>query len=103
MKTLVTGATGLVGSHIVEKLCREGDQVFALVRQQSDTRFLEGLGVELRYGSITDPLAVYAAVEGWTGSFCAAAHGGMGPAQAVLRGQRGRHGEYAGGLFEPQR
>lgn len=64
MKTLVTGATGLVGSHIVEKLCREGDQVFALVRQQSDTRFLEGLGVELRYGSITDPLAVYAAVEG---------------------------------------
>jgi len=34
------------------------------VRHESDTRFLGSLGVELRYGSITDPLAVYAAVEG---------------------------------------
>ncbi len=64
MKTLITGATGLVGSHIAEKLSHEGDQVFALVRDSSDTRFIESLGVRLRYGSITDPLAVYAAVEG---------------------------------------
>ncbi|MBE0534614.1 MAG: NAD-dependent epimerase/dehydratase family protein [Phycisphaerae bacterium] len=64
MKTLITGATGLVGSHIAEKLCREGEEVWALVRTSSNTRFLEGLGVKLRYGSITDPLAVYEAVEG---------------------------------------
>jgi len=64
MKTLITGATGLVGSHIAEKLCREGEDVWALVRTNSDTRFLKGLDVKLRYGSITDPLAVYEAVEG---------------------------------------
>jgi nucleoside-diphosphate-sugar epimerase len=64
MKTLVTGATGMVGSHIVEKLHGDGQQVVALVRSGGDTRFLESLGIELRYGSITDPIAVYEAVKG---------------------------------------
>ena len=42
---LVTGATGLLGSHIAEKLTAQGYRVRALVRPSGDTGFLEGLGV----------------------------------------------------------
>ena len=53
---LVTGATGLLGSHIVEQLVKQGHPVRALVREGSDTKFLESLNsVELAYGDIVDP------------------------------------------------
>ena len=53
---LVTGATGLLGSHIVEQLLAAGQPVRALVRSTSDTRVLESLGpVELVRGDVTDP------------------------------------------------
>ncbi len=51
---LVTGATGLLGSHIVEKLVGAGARVRALVRPQSDTSFLDTLGVEKVIGDVTD-------------------------------------------------
>ncbi|WP_169976351.1 NAD-dependent epimerase/dehydratase family protein [Tautonia rosea] len=51
---LVTGATGLLGSHIAERLVARGEPVRALVRATSDTRFLESLGVELVVGDLTD-------------------------------------------------
>lgn len=51
---LVTGATGLLGSHIAERLVARGDRVRALVRPTSDTRFLRGLGVDLVEGDLTD-------------------------------------------------
>ena len=53
MQTLVTGATGFLGSHIAERLVARGDSVRALVRTTSDTSFLESLGVELVNGDIT--------------------------------------------------
>src|SRR4051794_41015733 len=37
---LVTGATGLLGSHIAEQLASRGRRVRALVRPSSDTAFL---------------------------------------------------------------
>ncbi len=40
---LVTGATGIVGSHVLLALCREGHSVRALVRADSDRRFTEKL------------------------------------------------------------
>jgi len=46
VKALVTGATGFVGSHVTERLCREGLQVVCLVRPTSRLDWLEGLGVE---------------------------------------------------------
>ncbi|MEW6359173.1 MAG: NAD-dependent epimerase/dehydratase family protein [Planctomycetota bacterium] len=50
---LVTGATGMVGSHLVERLVKEGYRVRALVRESSDTTFLKALGgVELFHGDL---------------------------------------------------
>jgi len=61
---LVTGATGLVGSHIAEFLISRGHRVKAIVRPSGDTRFLESLGVECVQGDLTIPLSVDSAVEG---------------------------------------
>lgn len=51
---LVTGATGLLGSHIAEQLHRRSVHVRALCRPGSDTRFLQCLGAEIVYGDLTD-------------------------------------------------
>jgi nucleoside-diphosphate-sugar epimerase len=59
---VVTGATGLVGSHIVEKLVACGERVRALVRSSSDTTFLRGLGTELAVGDLHDPASLRRAV-----------------------------------------
>lgn len=61
---LVTGATGLLGSHIAEQLVARGRRVRALVRATSETAFLESLGVELVRGSLADPAACARAVRG---------------------------------------
>jgi nucleoside-diphosphate-sugar epimerase len=45
--SVITGASGLLGSHVAEQLCARGARVRALVRPLSDTRFLETLPVEI--------------------------------------------------------
>lgn len=52
MKVFVTGATGLLGSHLAAELRAEGHSVVALVRGDSDTRFLEGEGCALVEGDV---------------------------------------------------
>ena len=64
MKNLVTGATGFVGSHIAERLSKEGEEVTALVRATSNTKFLSSIGVKFVYGDINDPEAVKKAMQG---------------------------------------
>jgi len=54
MKVLVTGATGLLGSHLVERLLEQGHEVRALARETSDTSHLETIGVEIMLASLED-------------------------------------------------
>jgi nucleoside-diphosphate-sugar epimerase len=54
MKTLVTGATGFIGRHLVKALYEKGRAIKCLVRKTSQTSFLEQLGVELVYGALED-------------------------------------------------
>src|SRR5713101_4765205 len=51
----ITGASGLLGSHIVEQLAARGERVRALVRPGSDTAFLKQHGAELKTGDLHDP------------------------------------------------
>ena len=62
MKALVTGATGFVGSHVAERLAREGLHVVCLARATSRTRWLDGLGVEIRTADLGDADALARAV-----------------------------------------
>ena len=55
MRVFLTGGTGLIGSHVAERLRARGDDVVALVRPSSGTAHLEALGCELAAGDIMDP------------------------------------------------
>src|SRR4030067_2593957 len=54
MKALVTGATGFIGSHLVEELIKKGYSVTCLVRKTSRLRWIEGLEVNILYGDCED-------------------------------------------------
>jgi len=62
--TVVTGASGLLGSYITEILVSRGQRVRALARATSDTTLLEKLGVEVVRGDMTDADYTLAATEG---------------------------------------
>src|SRR5260370_32338407 len=62
-RTLVTGATGFIGRHVVRRLLQRGDQVKCLVRGQS-TNGLASSEVELVFGDMTRPESLPAAVRG---------------------------------------
>jgi nucleoside-diphosphate-sugar epimerase len=76
---VVTGATGLLGSHIAEQLIARGERVRALVRPASDTAFLRQLGVEIVAGDLVDASSLPGAVAGAEVVFhCAARVGDWG-------------------------
>ena len=70
---LVTGATGLVGSHIVERLARDGWRVRALVRDPARAAWLSGLGAELHAGDVLDPGSLMSGAAGCEAIFHTAA------------------------------
>jgi dihydroflavonol-4-reductase len=60
--SLVTGATGFVGSAVVRALLAAGHSVRVLARPGSDRRNLAGLNVRLAEGSLEDSASLQAAV-----------------------------------------
>jgi nucleoside-diphosphate-sugar epimerase len=72
-RALVTGATGLVGSHIVERLLADGWSVRALVRDPASASWLGDAGAELARGDLADSASLRSAIAGCDTVFhCAA-------------------------------
>lgn len=74
MLALVTGSTGFLGSHLVQRLCAAGHRVRALVRTRSKAGILEAAGAEIADGDITNPASLAAAAAGIDVIFHAAAN-----------------------------
>lgn len=64
MTTLVTGATGFLGRHLLPLLTERGHSLRALVRAGTEEAALRELGVEIARGDILDEAAVRSAAEG---------------------------------------
>jgi dihydroflavonol-4-reductase len=64
MTTLVTGASGHIGAHVVRHLLSQGRAVRALVRSTSNLQGLEGLDVELVRGDVLDRASLRSALKG---------------------------------------
>lgn len=64
MTTLVTGASGFLGSHVTRLLAQRGERIRVLLRPTSHTRLLEGLGVERVSGDLRDPASLERALAG---------------------------------------
>jgi len=71
--TLVTGATGFVGSAVARALLGRGHRLRLLVRARSDRQNVAGLDAELVEGDLTDPASLAPAVAGCRSLFHVAA------------------------------
>lgn len=83
---LVTGATGLVGRHMVSRALRHGWRVRALVRSLDAARYLADQGAELVLGELSDPPSLTKAVQEVSVIVhCAAKVGDWGPVDDYRR------------------
>jgi len=64
MITLVTGASGFLGSHVARQLVARGDRVRVLLRPTSQVRAIEGLAVERAVGDLRMAASLDGAFEG---------------------------------------
>ncbi len=62
--TLVTGAAGFMGSHLVELLAERGVRIRATARPRKDTSFFDRLGVEFVPADLTEPEGLPTLFEG---------------------------------------
>lgn len=74
MKTLVTGATGFIGSAVTRALIQAGVEVRALVRPETDRRAVAGLAVEPVSGDLCDVASLRSALVGCRHVYHVAAH-----------------------------
>ncbi len=80
---LVTGGTGLVGSHLIEQARQRGYRVRALVRSPDAAKQLADWGAELVAGDLGETASLKQAVEGATVIVhCAAKVGDWGPTES---------------------
>jgi len=73
MRTLITGATGFVGSAVLRQLLGAGHHVRALVRPKSDRGNISGLPVEIVNGDVMDRHSLDRAMAGCSTLFHVAA------------------------------
>jgi dihydroflavonol-4-reductase len=62
-KTLVTGGTGFIGSHVVRELARRGDELRLLVRPGREVSHLDGIEWERAEGDVCDRESVRRAMD----------------------------------------
>ena len=77
MKVFVSGATGFIGSRLVEKLTGDGVTVHALYRSESKSGLIKKPGVVLFKGDILDKQSVLAAMKGCDQAYHVAAFAGV--------------------------
>ncbi|MFP6701496.1 MAG: NAD-dependent epimerase/dehydratase family protein [Planctomycetaceae bacterium] len=81
-RVLVTGATGMVGSHVAERTVGMGIATRVVVRRPDAAAWLVDLGVEVVEGDMTDGESLSRALEGVTVVVhCAAKVGDWGPVE----------------------
>ena len=64
MKVLLTGATGLLGGHLLQELRQRGEQIRALVLPVENAERLIAQGIEVARGDVTDASTLAPAVKG---------------------------------------
>lgn len=64
MKVLVTGGTGFIGSHLVERLIHEGHQVCCVAKDRLNSVFLESLGIEIVLGDLNNGMDLETILDG---------------------------------------
>jgi len=92
MKVLLTGATGFVGSHVLESLLDRGISVILLLRANSDTQFIAPLleRVTVVRGSISDAESLRRAMKDATHAIhCAGATKALHPREFYTVNQKG--------------
>jgi dihydroflavonol-4-reductase len=73
MKAFVTGGTGFIGQHLVQKLRERGDDVIALVRSPEKGQKLAAMGAQLHEGDLSDQERLQRAMSGCDAVFHGAA------------------------------
>ena len=73
MTTLVTGATGFLGSAISRELLRDGRKIKLLARSNADLRNIEGLEAEVVVGDLRNRESLKSALQGCSKLYHAAA------------------------------
>jgi dihydroflavonol-4-reductase len=74
MKTLVLGASGLLGANLVHALVAQGDEVRAFIRPSSQVRTLDGIPMQRVMGDLNDQGSLARACEGVQVVYQAAAY-----------------------------
>ena len=82
-RTLVTGATGLIGSHVARLLAARGDELRLTVRPESSLAAIEGLHAETVRADVLDRRSIRRAMRGVDRVFHVA-----GTTDLVLRRER---------------